>query len=281
MPHAACLLPLSCTPPQLLSWHRLVQRNLTGTTPFVLCSRSFVVFTEILMVNSYGSWKDASFSGARRGRLPLPSMSAAPACTLQSAAQPTVNHSPAFPARFAENAAYRLSFVCFFGGVLITAALDAVVHVLMHWVASRKGRRAAAETIELQRGKSQQVHPVGQHYEAVQCGSDNGDVETGSCGATDCKACEAASGSSAGNRSSDDLAPACCLEAEGAAPAAIASGTVSLCGVLLCHAWHACCAHPAGVATAEQRLCRAQPGGPPRMPRAAGPCRAGGGVAGG
>lgn len=63
----------------------------------------FVVFTEILMVNSYGAWQDAGFS---------------------------------------TNAAYRLSFACFFGGVLITAALDAAVHALMHWAASRKQQRA-------------------------------------------------------------------------------------------------------------------------------------------
>lgn len=42
----------------------------------------------------------------------------------------------------AANAAYRLSFACFFGGVLITAALDAAVHALMHWAASRKQQRA-------------------------------------------------------------------------------------------------------------------------------------------
>ncbi|KAL4448380.1 hypothetical protein ABPG75_005599 [Micractinium tetrahymenae] len=183
----------------------------------------FVVFTEILMVNSYSSWQDASFS---------------------------------------DDAAYRLSFACFFGGVLITAVLDAAVHAMMHWAASRKQRRAVAggafaasqsradlvqaaacgdagegasaaqgSGIELQHDKGHQAHPHCSCYEAVRPGSEKGDVETGSTGscAAECRGC-GAGGNTGGNDAcccvSSAPAPACCFNTgEGEAAAEIAPGT--------------------------------------------------------
>lgn len=42
----------------------------------------------------------------------------------------------------AVDAAYRLATACFFGGIALTAALDAFVHAMMHWAARRRRRVA-------------------------------------------------------------------------------------------------------------------------------------------
>ncbi|KAL4433231.1 hypothetical protein ABPG77_003279 [Micractinium sp. CCAP 211/92] len=158
----------------------------------------FVVFTEILMVDSYGAWQAASFSA---------------------------------------NAAYRLSFACFFGGVLITAALDVAVHALMHRAARHRQQKAeevssvcsASESTaglvrslpwsdghakpgagqgDLQLGRiGDPIHS----YEAVHSGSGPEDVETGRTGGSgmDCHGSPRSNTSGAGNACSTGTASAC------------------------------------------------------------------------
>ncbi|PRW59678.1 zinc transporter [Chlorella sorokiniana] len=43
-------------------------------------------------------------------------------------------------AGYSVDASYRLATICFFGGVLLTALLDAFVHLMMHWAAKRRRR---------------------------------------------------------------------------------------------------------------------------------------------
>ncbi|PRW45062.1 zinc transporter [Chlorella sorokiniana] len=70
----------------------------------------YVVFTEIFMKKSNGSFVETGYS---------------------------------------VDAAYRLSTACFFGGIALTAALDAFVHAMMHWAARRRRRVAGRKTSKI------------------------------------------------------------------------------------------------------------------------------------
>lgn len=181
----------------------------------------------------------------------------------------------------AANAAYRLSFACFFGGVLITAALDVAVHALMHRAARHRQQKAeevssvcsASESTaglvrslpwsdghakpgagqgDLQLGRiDDPIHS----YEAVHSGSGPDDVETGRTGGSgiDCNISPRSHTSGAGNAAGTGTASACqaparscseCMHKDSHA-AMPAPGTVSSPISLL---WQRTCVRPAAAA---------------------------------
>lgn len=81
----------------------------------------------------------------------------------------------------AVDAAYRLSTACFFGGIVLTAALDAFVHAMMHWAARRRRRVEGRQASKSSSSPDAASTPDVLHSRASPAASESGECAEDVC----------------------------------------------------------------------------------------------------